>query len=139
MRIIRDDNFRLSNWRKAHGRRVYLHIELLAEAVGMQSFEGRLNNKVTFPPRAALKTFYISPRQCDKGNGWTMHKIFWKTNNPTMGNWTSAWGHFKDGVLSHVVTESYGSVYGKEKLIVKSLEVLDADYEVLDVKIIEDN
>lgn len=140
MKIIRDKKFRLTSWKKIHGREIFKSIETLAEAVGMQSFEGRLNNEVTYPPRAALKTFYISPVESSEGNGWTAHNIYWQ--DPKSGSymdWQSGRGHFKNGVLSYVVTEHYGSVYGKEKLIVRKLEALDADYELLEVKITEEN
>ena len=143
MKIIRDKKFRPAvTWNRTHGRKVYNKIELLADAVGMQCFKGRLNNKANWNhPRAALKTFYISPVQMDSdSDGWTTHAVIWKHNNSKAErDWTRGWGSFKDGVLKYVFKSHRGKVFGKETTIDKEYEVLDADYEMLDVKIIEEN
>ena len=78
MKIIREKKFRPAvTWNRTHGRKVYNKIELLADAVGMQCFKGRLNNKANWNhPRAALKTFYISPVQMDSdSDGWGTRRI----------------------------------------------------------------
>ena len=60
-------------------------------------------------------------------------------NSKAERDWTRGWGSFKDGVLKSVFKSHRGKVFGKETTIDKEYEVLDADYEMLDVKIIEEN